>query len=287
MTAFYTPLDGALDGAPGAADGAAGKETLEASFRPTSATQGPWSPLTQHGGPPSALLLREMERLAPAAGGHLARLAVDFLAPVPVAPLTVRTTVIKPGRRAQLLAGEVLAEGRTVLTARGWWRRQVADLVPEVPDGAAEPFPDPDTVPVATADDDLSRHLDRGWIRAMEFRYVLGGPTVQGPCRAWVRPRLPLVEGEETSPTQNAVIVADGASGLSSALDFRTHLFSNLDLNLGFLRVPEGPWVSVDAASALDSAGGGSTITRLGDRRGVHGYAQQSLYVEPHGRGPA
>jgi hypothetical protein len=283
MTAFYVPLAGATD-RPGAEAGAEKDDVREASFRATSATQGPWSPRMQHGGPPSALMLREMERLAPAEGGHLARLAVDFLAPVPVAPLTVRTWVVKPGRRAQLYAAEVAAEGRTVLTARGWWRRQVPGLVPGVPDpaSAAEPFPDPDTVQTAAANGDRAGVLDRGRMNAMEFRYVLGGPTVPGPCRVWVRPRPQLVEGEEISPTQRAVVVADGASGLSSALDFRTHLFSNLDLNLSFLRVPEGPWVAVDAASALDPAGGGSTVTRLGDRRGVHGYAQQTLYVEPH-----
>jgi hypothetical protein len=275
MAAFYAPLDGATGSV-------AGKDAHEASFRASSATQGPWSRQMQHGGPPSALILREMERLAPA-GGHLARLTVDFLAPVPVAPLTVRTTVLRPGRRVRLLGAEVRAEGRTVLTSRGWWRRQTADLVPEVPDTGADAFPDPDTVPEAPGDDVLSRFLDHGWVRAMEFRSVRGGFTVPGPCRVWVRPRLPLVEGEAPSPTQLAVLVADGSSGLSSALDFRTHLFSNLDLNLSFLRVPEGGWVAVDAATALDAAGGGSTVARLGDRRGVYGYAQQTLYVEPHG----
>jgi hypothetical protein len=272
MDAFYAPLD--------KADGTAG-------FHPTGATQGPWSARMQHGGPPSALILREMERLAPAADGHVAKLAVDFLAPVPVAPLTVHTTVLKPGRRAQLLTAEVVAEGRTVLTAHGWWRRRVDALVPEVADAASAPFPDPDSVPIAVADEELSRYLDHGWMRAMEFRYLAGGPTRSGPCRVWVRPRLPLVEGEPTSPTQNAVLVADGSSGVSSALDFRTHLFSNLDLNLSFLRPPEGLWVGVDAASTIDSAGGGTTVARLADRHGVYGYSQQSLFVEPHGRGPA
>ena len=268
---FYERLEGAAD---------------RAVYRSTEATQGPWSAETQHGGPPSALALREIEALAPAEGGHVARLAVDFLAPVPVAPLTVRTEVLKPGKRARLLAAEVLAGGRTVLTARAWWRRQVPDLVPEVPD-PAEPFPDPDTLAAKEPDDELWRFLDRGWIHEMEFRYVSGGPTEPGPCRVWVRPRLPLIEGEPTSPTQRAVLVADGSSGVSSALDFRTHLFSNLDLNLGFLRVPEGPWIGLDALSVLDAAGGGSTVARLGDRRGVCGHSMQSLYVEPYGRGPA
>lgn len=274
MTVFYEELDRKT-----AADGAA-----EAIFGSTAATQGPWSTELQHGGPPCALALREFERLAPTEGGHIARLSADFLGPVPVAPLTIRSRILKPGKRAQLLSAEIFANDRAVLSIRGWWRRQVTDLVPEVPDPAsAEPFPDPDTVKTYEAETDLDRFLDRGWIAAMEFRYVLGGPGTPGPCKAWVRPRLPLLASEATSPTQSAVVVADGASGLSSALDFRTHLFSNLDLNLSFLRPPEGSWISVDATSSIDASGGGTTTSKFGDQRGVFGYGMQTLYVEPHG----
>jgi hypothetical protein len=261
-------------------------DAAEATFRSTEATQGPWSTELQHGGPPSALVVREFERLAPTEGGHIARVAVDFLGPVPVGPLTIRSQVLKSGRRAQLLSAEVSANDRSVLMIRGWWRRQVPGLVPEVPDPAsAEPFPDPDTLTAQQPEDELTRFLDRGWVAAMEFRYVRGNLATPGPSKVWVRPRLPLLAAEPTSPTQTATLIADGSSGVSSALDFRTHLFSNLDLNLSFLRVPEGPWVSVDATSSIDAAGGGTAVTRLGDRRGVFGYCVQTLYVEPHGAG--
>ena len=269
MSAFYEEIDRATTGT--------------ATFRSNEATQGPWSTEMQHGGPPSALAVRELERLAPADGGHIARFSLDFLAPVPVAPLTVRTEVVKPGKRAQLLAAEITAGGRTLLTARAWWRRQVPDLVHEVPDpAAAQPFPDPDALKTDEADDELSRHLDHGWIAAMEFRYVSGHAATPGPAEVWVRPRVPLLAAEPTSPTQKAVLISDGASGFSSVFDFRTHLFSNLDLNLSFLREPAGEWISLDANTSLDAAGGGTTLTRLGDRSGVFGYCMQALYVEPH-----
>ena len=269
MSAFYEVIDRTTEGA---------------TFEPTVAAQGPWSPDMQHGGAPSALALHELERLAPEDGGHIARLSVDFLGPVPMVPLTVRTEIIKPGKRAQLLAAEVIADGRTVLTARAWWRRQIPHLVPDVPDPAsAHPFPDPESIKTHEADDDLSRHLDNCWIASMEIRYVAGRLATPGPTQVWVRPRLPLIADEPTSPTQTAVLIADGGSGFSSALDFRTHLFSNLDLNLSFLRAPDGDWIAVDATTSLDPAGGGTTMTRLGDRGGVFGYCMQALYVEPHG----
>lgn len=272
MSAFYEELDRTTQGV--------------ATFRSSEATQGPWSTNLQHGGPPCALVLREFERLAPAVGGHIARLSVDFLAPVPLAPITIRSEILKPGKRVQLLSAEVVASDRTVLTARAWWRRQVPGLVPDMPDPAAtQPFPDPDSIKTQEPDDDLSRFLDRGWVAAMEMRYVSGGFTQPGPCRVWVRPRLPLLATEPTSPTQTAVLIADGSSGVSAALDFRTHLFSNLDLHLSFLRAPEGPWISLDATSSIDAAGGGTASTKLGDQRGVFGHCIQALYVEPHGTG--
>ncbi|MFJ5611818.1 thioesterase family protein [Streptomyces sp. NPDC093221] len=268
----------------------------DGSFVATDATQGPWSPDLQHGGPPSALLVREFEALVAATArdgdsdgdpdsdseghpdGHLAKIAMDFHGPVPVGPVRVRASVLKPGRRAQLLAGELSVDGRVVLSARAWWRRRSPGLVPDVPVQAA-PLPDPDDVVPA---DPLPGHLDHGWIASMDYRYLAGFVTTPGPATVWVRPKFPLVAGETTSGTQRAVLVSDGASGFSAALDFRTHLFSNLDLVLSFLRPPVGPWVALDAVSALDGAGGGTTSTRLADTAGYHGFALQTLYVAPH-----
>lgn len=261
----------------------------DGSFVATEATQGPWSPDRQHGGLPSALLVRQFEALIaataeqsgePAPDGHLAKIAMDFHGPVPVGPVRVRACVLKPGKRVQLLAGELSADGRVLLSARAWWRRRSPGLVPDVPVRAPR-LPDPETLAPPAADY-LPGYLDHGWIASMDYRYLAGFVTTPGPATVWVRPRLPLVAGEPTSGTQRAVLVADGASGFSAALDFRTHLFSNLDLVLSFLRPPVGPWVALDAVSALDPAGGGTTSTRLADTVGHHGFALQTLYVAPH-----
>src|SRR5258708_26703460 len=73
------------------------------SFHATQATAGPWSADAQHGGPPSALAARELERHQPADGMRLARVAVDILRPVPVAVLTARTRTVRAGKRVALL----------------------------------------------------------------------------------------------------------------------------------------------------------------------------------------
>src|SRR5215472_9780948 len=89
-------------------------------FESTPATAGPWSAESQHGGPPSALLARAFERLAPDPGQRLARLTVEILRPVPVRPVTVEARVVRPGRRVTLLEGRLCVDGEEYLLARAW-----------------------------------------------------------------------------------------------------------------------------------------------------------------------
>src|SRR5260370_6634733 len=81
-------------------------------FRATQATAGPWSADAQHGGPPSALAARELERHEPVDGMRLARVAVDILRPVPVAALAARTRTVRAGKRIALLETVLEASGQ-------------------------------------------------------------------------------------------------------------------------------------------------------------------------------
>ena len=66
-------------------------------FRATIHTQGPWDPQFQHGGPPAALLVRQLEACSPRENLVLARVSIDILAPVPIETLTARACVLHPG----------------------------------------------------------------------------------------------------------------------------------------------------------------------------------------------
>src|SRR5215211_6637736 len=59
----------------------------EGLFRATELTASPWGPGSQHGGPPTALLGRTQESDAGGEGSVVARLAFEFLGPVPVGTL--------------------------------------------------------------------------------------------------------------------------------------------------------------------------------------------------------
>jgi hypothetical protein len=249
-------------------------------YHSTASTHGPWGPTTQHGGPPVALLTREIEGLAPV-GGHIARVAVDFLRPVPVAPVHVRAAVARGGRRVQLLEAELLADDEPALRLSAWWRRVAPGAVEDVPLAAA-PLPPPEALQVMQVRSDYMVALNRGYIAAMEWRFAAGGLDVPGPAQVWMRPRIPLLAGEHPSPTQQVLLAVDSGSGMAGALDFRTHLFINLDLVVSILRPPVDGWVSMDGITAIDSGGGGVVRTVIGDAAGPVGVSMQTLLVEPH-----
>src|SRR3954465_9405273 len=98
------------------------------TFLPTLLCQGPWDPGSAHGGPPSALLARAIEHHEPDDSLVGARVILDLVRPVPLAPLRITTTTTRPGRRVQLVeATMTAADGTDLVRAR-------ALRVPPVPD---------------------------------------------------------------------------------------------------------------------------------------------------------
>ena len=70
-------------------------------FVPSELARGPWTPEAQHGGPPAALLARAIERFEDGERMFVARMTVELLRPVPIAPLTVESRFARPGRKVQ------------------------------------------------------------------------------------------------------------------------------------------------------------------------------------------
>ena len=91
---------------------------VEGATAETSAfAGGPWDPKLQHGAAPSSLICWAVERLPASAPMRVARLTVDLMRPVPVAPLTIETELLREGRKIQLVAVRLLANGTEVVRA--------------------------------------------------------------------------------------------------------------------------------------------------------------------------
>src|SRR5690349_20129183 len=86
-------------------------------FIPTEFTRGPWNMSAQHGAPPAALLGRALDRDPQK---QIAHIAFDILKPVPVAPLTVKTNIVKPGKRVELVEAALISDGHPVMRAKAW-----------------------------------------------------------------------------------------------------------------------------------------------------------------------
>jgi hypothetical protein len=87
---------------------------------PSELTRGPWDPGSQHAGPPSALLARALERCDPRDDARIARVTVEILAPVPIAPMTVSARVVRPGRSVELIEASLEGADGELMRARGW-----------------------------------------------------------------------------------------------------------------------------------------------------------------------
>src|SRR5258708_17232210 len=91
---------------------------------------GPWDPKLQHGAAPASLVCWAVERLPTPAPMRVARLTVDLIRPVPVAPLTIETEVLRAGRKIQLVAVRLLASRTEVVRATVLRVRPLEQVLP-------------------------------------------------------------------------------------------------------------------------------------------------------------
>jgi hypothetical protein len=248
------------------------------SFVATPATAGPWSAQAQHGGPPSALAARAMQRHEPDEGQRLARVAVDILRLVPVGKVTVSTRTVRPGRRVALLETVLQADGQEVLYARGW---RIA--TPRGPVPAAATGSPPPPIPAVRHRLAFPGAHAAGYLAAIDWRFVSGGGfEAPGPAVVWARPTIPLLPDEEVSAMCRALLLADSGSGVSATLDPARFIFINVDLTVVLTRDPAGEWLLLDAATTIGEQGTGLARTTLADADGACGTAIQTLLVAPH-----
>jgi hypothetical protein len=249
----------------------------------TELTRGPWDPGAQHAGPPAALIGREIERLG---GGRLGsgegppaqvgRITFDLLRSVPIAPLTLETEVVRPGRSVELVRAKLSDADGEVIRAHAW-RLRTTEVSFEEPPGRQEALPGPEQ---GQPGEFFHTGYDVGYHTAMEYRFLSGAFMETGPARVWMRMGVPLVPGEEPSPLQRVLAAADSGNGVSAALDWRSYLFINVDLSVHLHRMPAGDWVCLDAVTLPEQNGIGLADTTLHDERGPIGHALQTLLVD-------
>lgn len=245
-------------------------------WQSTVHTTGPWDARFQHGGPPSALLARAVETCEPRAEMTVVRATVEILGPVPVAELSLRVRVVRPGRSVELLEAALAAGGRDVARMTAW--RVLRTSAPAVPPRHAGPPPVPQTAVELPAQGAWAG----GYSSAVEWRPVAGQVFAEpGPSTVWTRLRHPLVPDEEPSGLQRVMAVADSGNGVSGELDLRQWHFINPELTVHLHREAGGEWVCLDAATTISPGGAGLATSVLSDTSGPVGVGAQALLVAP------
>jgi hypothetical protein len=234
---------------------------------------GPWDPSMQHGSAPAALVVWAAEAMPAPVPMRIARVTVDLMRPVPLAPLTLETEVLRAGRKIQLCSIRLLADGVAVVNATVLKIKTQA-LPSDVAEAPVE-LPSPER-----SREDPANFSNSPFVAGMSLRAARGQFGVPGPGAIWYRVDRPLVEGFGVSQAMRAVVAADFCNGTSAALDFREWTFINADLTLSLAREPVGEWVLLDAESWIGPDGAGLAMARLADSSGYFGRAVQSLVIE-------
>jgi Thioesterase-like superfamily len=237
---------------------------------------GPWDPKLQHGAAPSSLICWAVERLPAPAPMRVARLTVDLMRPVPVAPLTIETELLREGRKIQLVSVRLLASGTEVVRATVLRVRRLEQVLP-----VEEPWPPIDIKSPEDSHDPTESGLSQTpFLSGLEMRVAKGSFRKPGPAAVWYRATRPIVDDAPLSPLMRAAIAADFCNGTSAVLDFTKWTFINGDLTLSLAREPVGEWVLLDAETWAGPDSIGIAAARLADRDGYFGRAVQSVLFE-------
>jgi hypothetical protein len=244
----------------------------------TPLTRGPWDLKHQHAGPPIALVLGAIERVAAEREmAHIARLTANLFRPIPITELSIEVGVDYAGRNSVHISASLYGEGKEVARLTGLAQRGIDQ--PLSADLPGHPLPQaprsPESSPPALFPFER-QHL--GYFDLVETR-VAAGRFFNGPSAIWFRLNHPIVAGEISSVYQRVAVAADSSNGVSAVLDLRHFLFVNSDLTINLLRRPRGEWVCLEARTLLGDEGSGLAESVLYDVGGVIGRATQSLFV--------
>jgi hypothetical protein len=237
---------------------------------------GPWDPTTQHGAAPTALVAWAADRVATPSPMRIARLTVNLQRPVPVAPLEIRSGVVRQGRKVQVVSISLLAKGAEVVSAS----------VLKTLQSDAEPPADLGDVGLDVPLAEQSHEITSGprvkcpFLDGVSSRLTSGAERRPGSTAMWFRANQPIVEGEPISPVMRAAIAAEFCGGMSSKLDTKEWSSLSADVTLNLARAPVGEWILVNAETWLGQDGGGIAFGRLADERGYFGRAMESLVIE-------
>jgi hypothetical protein len=245
-------------------------------YLPTDAALGPWTDQALHGGPPTMLMAREIERFQSDEDMFVGRITVELLRPIGRRRLAARCRLVRPGRKVQLIEASLWHHETEVARATALRIRRAETDLP----ASSEP---PPRSPPHEGEEwtGLYRSGPAYHLLGVEIRAPAQDDGELAPNWAWVRLRLPLVPGERPSGLVRVCAAADFPNGISYVVDPRKTTYVNPDITVYLHRLPIGEWVLVDARTWLQPYGTGWAEGALYDEKSRIGRSIQALLVKP------
>jgi len=233
------------------------------SFTPTGLGLSPWDKQSQSGVSLAGLVANVLESIPTQTPMLTARITIDIMGAVPMAPLTPAVRILRDGPRMQLVEAELCAGDKV-------WVRTTA-LRARISDSPAHAEPLTHPLP-----QDSVESQDMAWARIVR---ASGDFSVKGPGAMWVKLIGDVVEGEPLTPLQRMAAVADFGSGAAPLVPYKHWTAANLDIVMNFSRLAHGEWLLVDATSESAGNGIGIAHSRMGDQDGMFASAAQTLFL--------
>jgi hypothetical protein len=255
------------------------------SFVATGLSQGAWDPRHANGGSTLALLAHCLDDVPTLVPMTLSRITADLVRPLPLGtPLTVTSSVVREGKKIQLVDLHLLVDG--VLHARASaLRLRDADLTgrDDLPSGA--PWGSPPPLPPPEEAESLreTSTVPTGFLDGVDMRYA---PVQDGTGRGvWVRLEVPVVAGEPVRPTSRAALAFDYANNINVAMTPGTATTINPDVSAHVLRQPTGEWLAITGlTNVVPGLGRGVSTARVSDRDGVVAHVTVCQLLQPRPR---
>jgi hypothetical protein len=243
-------------------------------FLPEPDACGPWAADKMHGGPVFGLITRAVEAAAPDADLVPTRFTFDLSRAVPLVPVAVETQVVQQSGRLTLVHASLRSEGEEYVRASVLLlRRSDAGVTQH---DATRPS-GPEGLPTETLMRGALPNGAVGYHVRVETRWVPRSKAE--PLAIWFRMPLPLVAGEEPTPVQRVVQLADFANAVASISQRDRGVsqvpFINVDATMYFARRPVGEWFCIQEESVAVDAGISVTTCKLFDVEGLCGRVTQ------------
>lgn len=252
-------------------------------FESTQLANAGWYDEGQHGGAVAALVAGFVDDIPTLAPMSVSRLSLEIFRIVPLTPLKLEPSVIREGKRIQVLEVRITGPDEVELARAVVQRLRTTDLtLPPDVETTLTSFPSPSGL--ESADGSIWGHgpIDKVMFHrhAVEVREIKGGFHEPGEGSLWMKVIVPIIAGKDITPLQRMVVIADFCNGVSRLSTSSNLIFMNPDLTVHALGYPASEWVALKAKSAYSDSGRGFATGTLWDEHQLIGRSIQTLFVD-------